>query len=69
MPRATVVVSSAMSWSSVSVVSFGQKMTGAVSSKRAMYCSAMAELPQSSVAVQMRIQLPGHTPLSGQASM
>ena len=69
MPRATVVVSSAMSWSRVRTVSDGQKMTGAVSSKRAMYCSAMATLPQSSSAVQMRIQLPGQAPLSGQASI
>ena len=34
-----------------------------------MYCSATALLPQSSSTVQIRIQLPGQTPLSGQASM
>ena len=69
MPRTTVVVSSEMSMSSVRVVSSGQVMTGASSSYREMYCSATALLPQSSSTVQIRIQLPGQTPLSGQASM
>ncbi len=69
MPKAVVVVSSAMSWSSMTMVSAGQVIKGFVSSYNAMYCSAMPTFPQSSVAVQIRIQLPGQDPLKGHASM